>query len=228
MQTWKCGKMQWRPGRTNDKGQLTDDHRGNLQLSIISRSLQSYYLYQKNNKVQPKQFIGNKVAGILFENKIDHTTYFDPNIEAIQGIHMIPILPSTPYVRPKQFVQEEWEAYFDKGRIDDINNAWKGIIYANYATVNPKKAWDLFTSRDFNPQWLDGGASLTWYMAYTAGTLNFLCPTKANYFVRSSGWVLKRGLVCFSKGVFNIWTGEFIRDLWERHSNALTNTQIEP
>ncbi|KAL6806564.1 glycoside hydrolase family 81 protein [Trichoderma sp. SZMC 28013] len=143
--------------------------RGNLQLSIIARSLQNYYLYKSDNEVQPKQFIGNKVAGILFENKVDHTTYFDPNIEAIQGIHMIPILPSTPFVRVKEFVQEEWDAFFSDGRIDDIGNAWKGIIWASYASVEPKKAWEFFSSRSFSPQWLDGGASLTWFMAYSAG-----------------------------------------------------------
>lgn len=126
-------------------------------------------MYKKDNTVQPKQFIGNKVAGILFENKIDHTTFFDPNIEAIQGIHMIPILPPTPFIRDDKFVKEEWEAHFSKGRVDDIRNAWKGIIYANYATVDPKKAWDFFTSRDFDPQWLDGGASMTWFMTYAAG-----------------------------------------------------------
>ncbi|KAG6080021.1 hypothetical protein E4U30_004927 [Claviceps sp. LM220 group G6] len=142
--------------------------RGNIQLSVIARSLQSYYLYTEDNVVQPKQFIGNKVAGILFENKVDHTTYFDPNIEAIQGIHMIPILPPSLYVREEKFVREEWEAYFSKGRIDNIRNAWKGVIWANYATVEPKKAWDFFTSDDFDAQWLDGGASLTWYMALSA------------------------------------------------------------
>ncbi|KAG5984280.1 hypothetical protein E4U55_005438 [Claviceps digitariae] len=153
---------------------IKDEHlemRGNLQLSIIARSLQNYYLYSKDNTVQPKQFIGNKVAGILFENKIDHTTYFDPNIEAIQGIHMIPILPPSPYVRDAKFVKEEWEAYFSKGRIDDIRNAWKSIIWASYATIEPQKAWDFFTSKDFDAQWLDGGASLTWYMAYSAGNV---------------------------------------------------------
>lgn len=119
--------------------------------------------------MQPKQFIGNKVAGILFENKVDHTTYFDSNIEAIQGIHMIPILPSTPYVRTRGFVEEEWRAYFSNGRVDDIQNAWKGIIWASYATVQPKLAFDFFASKEFEPQWLDGGASLTWFLAYTAG-----------------------------------------------------------
>lgn len=140
-----------------------------MQLSIIARSLQHYYLYRQDNIVQPKQFIGNKVAGILFENKVDHTTYFDPNIEAIQGIHMIPILPPTAYVRTQRFVEEEWKAYFSDGRVDDIQNAWKGIIYASYATVQPKEAWKFFSSKTFDPQWLDGGASLTWFLAYAAG-----------------------------------------------------------
>lgn len=143
--------------------------RGNLQLAVMSRSLRCYYLYEKNNQVQPAQFIGNKVAGILFENKIDHTTFFDPHIEAIQGIHMIPILPATPLVRVKDFVKEEWEAFFSNGRVDAIGNTWKGIIYANYATVEPRMAWDFFTSRTFDGQWLDGGASLTWFMAFAAG-----------------------------------------------------------
>ncbi|GFP54552.1 hypothetical protein ACSS6W_002371 [Trichoderma asperelloides] len=154
-------------GKVSNNADL--EARGNLQLSIIARSLQNYYLYKNDNKVQPKQFIGNKVAGILFENKVDHTTYFDPNIEAIQGIHMIPILPSTPFVRTRDFVQEEWDAFFSNGRIDDIGNAWKGIIWASYASVEPRKAWEFFSSRSFSPQWLDGGASLTWFMAYSAG-----------------------------------------------------------
>lgn len=147
-----------------------------MQLAILSRSLRHYYLYQKNNTVQPERFIGNKVAGILFENKVDHTTFFSPDIECIQGIHMIPLLAPTPFVRVPAFVQEEWEAFFSEGRIDEIRNAWKGIIYGSYATVEPKKAWEFFSSADFDPQWLDGGASLTWFMAYSAGEspLSFL------------------------------------------------------
>ncbi|KAM0527889.1 hypothetical protein ACHAPW_003626 [Verticillium nonalfalfae] len=142
--------------------------RGNLMLSVQARSLQHYYLYTKDNKVQPAQFIGNKVAGILFENKIDHTTYFGANIEFIQGIHMIPLLPSSPLVRTRQFVQEEWDVYFSNGRAQDIQGGWKGIIFGNLATLNPKAAWDFFNSTNFDPSWIDGGASLTWYLAYSA------------------------------------------------------------
>src|ERR1700712_1721424 len=87
--------------------------RGNLMLAITTRSLSKYYLYTSENTVQPQNFIGNRVAGILFENKCDHTTYFGTNIEYIQGIHMLPLLPSTKLTRPPKFVQEEWSTYFD-------------------------------------------------------------------------------------------------------------------
>ncbi|KAI1416528.1 glycoside hydrolase family 81 protein [Hypoxylon sp. FL1857] len=143
--------------------------RGNLMLAIIARSLNRYYLYTEDNNVQPSEFVGNRVAGILFENKCDHTTYFGANIEYIQGIHMIPLLPSTKLTRPPNFVKQEWATYFDKGRADNVEGGWKGILYANLATVDPQTAWNFFSRKDFDPSWLDGGASLTWYLAYCAG-----------------------------------------------------------
>ncbi|KAF4463067.1 glucan 13-beta-glucosidase [Fusarium albosuccineum] len=144
--------------------------RANLQLSVMARAMQQYYYYTTDNVAQPSNFIGNKVAGILFENKIHHTTWFSPNIEAIQGIHMIPILPPSNLARTNAFVLQEWNTYFSNGRVDKINNEWRGIIYANYATIQPKKAWDFFTQSNFNTSWIDGGASRTWYLAY-AGAL---------------------------------------------------------
>ncbi|GAP87116.1 putative glycoside hydrolase family 81 protein [Rosellinia necatrix] len=142
--------------------------RGNLMLSVIARSLNQYYLYTRQNDVQPANYIGNRVAGILFENKCDHTTYFGANIEYVQGIHMLPLLPSTKLTRGAEFVRQEWETYFDKGRADKVDGGWRGVLYGNLATVDPAAAWEFFTSKDFHPSWLDGGVSLTWYQAYTA------------------------------------------------------------
>ncbi len=138
-------------------------------LSVLTRSLQSYYLYTTTNTIQPAQFIGNKAAGILFENKIDHTTYFGTNIEYIQGIHMLPLLPHTPLARTPAFVREEWETYFGGGRADAVQGGWKGILYGNYATIDPRGAYAFFAQAGFDPSWLDGGASLTWYLCYSAG-----------------------------------------------------------
>jgi endo-1,3(4)-beta-glucanase len=59
--------------------------RGNLMLAIQARTLPAYFLLESTNKNQPSQFIGNKVTGILFENKVDHATYFGLNTEYIEG-----------------------------------------------------------------------------------------------------------------------------------------------
>lgn len=141
---------------------------GNLQLAVTARALQNYYLYTSDNTVEPANFIGNKVAGIMFENKIDHTTYFGNNIEYIQGIHMIPLLPSSSLTRTKKFVQEEWDTYFSNGRAEAITGGWKGLLFANLASINPTAAWQYFSAANFDASTLDGGASRTWYMAMAA------------------------------------------------------------
>jgi Predicted glycosyl hydrolase len=144
-------------------------------LSVLARSLRSYYLYTSGNNIQPQMFTLNKVAGILFENKIDHTTYFGTNIEYIQGIHMLPLLPHTPLIRTPKFVREEWETYFSGGRIDAVQGGWRGILMGNYATVDPRGAYNFFAQERFDPAWLDGGASRTWYLCYAAGKFPFCC-----------------------------------------------------
>jgi hypothetical protein len=144
--------------------------RANLQLAVQARSLNNYFLMTSDNKNQPEKFVSNKVTGILFENKIDHTTYFGGNTEFVEGIHMIPLNPSSAYTRSKQFVQEEWDAYFSDGRVDKVQGGWKAILYANYALVNPQKAYEFFADPEFDTP-LDGGASRTWYLAYTASLM---------------------------------------------------------
>jgi len=146
--------------------------RGNLMLSIMARSFHNYFLMDNDNRNQPVRFIANKVAGISFENKCDHATWFDANLYAIQGIHMLPLNPSSALTRSRRFVQEEWDAYWRAGGaepVDNINNGWKGIIYANKALIDPSASWNFFTQSGFSDQWLDDGASRAWYLAYAAG-----------------------------------------------------------
>lgn len=150
--------------------------RGNLQLAVSARSLRNYFLLSSDNKVQPDRFIPNKVTGILFENKVDHTTYFGANPEYIQGIHMIPIMPQSAYTRPKAFVQEEWDAYFSNGRADKVEGGWKGILYANQALIDPQTSYNFFNDPSFDIGLLDGGASKTWYLAYAAALMDGAPP----------------------------------------------------
>ncbi|KAF2687691.1 glycoside hydrolase family 81 protein [Lentithecium fluviatile CBS 122367] len=153
-------------GRTS--GDANMEARANLQLAVQARSLRNYFLLASDNKVQPERFLPNKVTGVLFENKVDHVTYFGDAPELVQGIHMIPINPSSPYTRPKKFVQEEWDTYFAQGRVDLVQGGWRGILYSNLVLIDPQKAFDFFASPTFDAGLLDGGASRTWYLAYTA------------------------------------------------------------
>jgi endo-1,3(4)-beta-glucanase len=143
--------------------------RGDLMIAIMKRSLDAYFYLKDDNGNQPKNFIKNKVAGITFENQVDHTTYFGTKLEYIQGIHMIPMTPVSAIVRTPEFVQQEWDQKI-KGILDDVEDGWSGILRINQAIIDPKSSYEYFTSDDFDTQkQLDGGASLTWYLAYSAG-----------------------------------------------------------
>ena len=85
---------------------------GDLRIAVQQRSFHNYFLMQADNTIQPPQFIGNKVTGILFENKIDHATYFGGNIEYIQGIHMIPCSPVSSIIRNPQFGKKILQCLF--------------------------------------------------------------------------------------------------------------------
>lgn len=82
---------------------------------------------------------------------------------------MLPLLPFSTYTRNKIFVQEEWNTFFSNGRVDQTEGGWRGILYANLAIVDPTASYNWFKNPNFNPTYIDGGASRTWYLAFAAG-----------------------------------------------------------
>ncbi|KAL8841632.1 MAG: hypothetical protein Q9170_000846 [Blastenia crenularia] len=160
-------------------GRVTGDRsmeaRGNLMLSVLARTLRNYFLLQDGNMNHPAEFVGNKVTGILFENKVDATTYFGSNLEYVHGIHMLPLLPYSSLTRPSSFVSQEWTQFFDPSissvpdPTSSVQGGWKGILYANLALIDARRSWEFFAQRDFDMGWIDGGASRTWYLAWAAG-----------------------------------------------------------
>lgn len=198
------------------------EKRAELMLAIQKRVFGLYFLLEDEagKRMQPEQFVRNKVTGIvseralfqdrrashlasiahefallwlqLFENKCDHATYFGMDPRLIQGIHMIPVSPISSYIRSSNFIREEWYRYFaapgsstfrqlfssgakgvrhkeqwKKDRTGD--DGWKGILWSNWAIVEPQEAYEFFASNEFKMEWLDGGASRTWYLTLAAG-----------------------------------------------------------
>ena len=151
-------------------GDKTMEARGNLMLAMQARSLSNYFLYLNNNTVEPADFTGNKVSGILFENKIDHVTYFGDLPEYIEGIHMLPLMPMSTLIRSQDFVQQEWDAYNFGTYVNTVQGGWRGILIANQAIFNAVASYEFFSNAtgEFNYGLLDGGASRTWYLAWSA------------------------------------------------------------
>lgn len=142
----------------------------NQQISLGIRPLELYVLI-----LSQRTIVHTDAFVQLFENKIDHTTYFGANQEYTQGIHMLPLSPASGFTRLYTFMQEEWNTYFNTTSADpatNITGGWKGILYGNLACIDPKASWKFFSQPHFDGSWIDGGASRTWYLAFAAGELS--------------------------------------------------------
>lgn len=81
---------------------------------------------------------------------------------------MIPVHVPSAYIRKPEFVEEEFNTFMSNGRIAEAEGGWRGLLESNLALVKPAEAYDFFADPNFNTTLLDGGASVTWYLAYTA------------------------------------------------------------
>ncbi|KAJ8612462.1 hypothetical protein MRB53_037391 [Persea americana] len=141
--------------------------RGNLMLAIQARSFQNYFLMESNNTVQPPNFVGNKVSGIVSHPPLSICTR-----STSKASTCCPLNPSSTLTRRKSFVAEEWAQYFAANGSDpatNVSGGWRGILYANLAIIDAKTSYDFFASSNFSNEWLDGGASRTWYLSWAAG-----------------------------------------------------------
>ncbi|GMG55970.1 unnamed protein product [Ambrosiozyma monospora] len=145
--------------------------RGDLMLSIMKRAMNKYTYFQTDNTVEPSEYIGNKVAGITFMNKMAYTTYFGTNVEYIHGIHMLPITAASGYIRESAFVKEEWNSILSS-IIGSLDSGWTSILRMNQALFDPSSAYDFYSSSSWSDDYLDNGQSRTWGLTFTAALLN--------------------------------------------------------
>ena len=158
-------------GKVSDNKPL--ESTGDLMLQIMAKSMNKYFYYTDDNEVEPSQFIGNKVSGILFDNKIHYTTYFgspDEHPEFVHGIHMIPITPASSIIRPSNYVKQEWNQQI-ASFIDSVTTGWAGILRLNQALYDKLAAYNFFSENWLN-QYLDEGQSRAWSLVFSGASLN--------------------------------------------------------
>ena len=145
-------------------------------LAVMKRSMNMYMYYTSSNSVEPSQILPNKVSGILFDNKIDYTTYFGaPNAhpEYVHGIHMLPITPASSLIRGSAYVKEEWQDQISTF-ISNVKDGWAGILRLNQALFDASSSYAFFSSSSWSSAYLDNGQSRTWSLAFSAGVSNAL------------------------------------------------------
>ncbi|ORX96514.1 endo-1,3-beta-glucanase Engl1 [Clohesyomyces aquaticus] len=162
-----CVKM-W--GRVSGEAEM--EKRGNLMLAIQARSFSHYFYMQDNNTTAPQQFVGNKISGISFENKVDYSTYRSPTPASISAFHLSPISPATSLFRSRAFIKEEWDTFFSDNRVLQVPGGARGVLMAGYAVLDPKTSWGFFrdgVEGSWDDRWVDDGSTRTWYCVWGAG-----------------------------------------------------------
>jgi endo-1,3(4)-beta-glucanase len=143
---------------------------GTLMGAINARSIQSYMLLGPENEVQPAIYNMNYVSGILFANKMVHSTFFGGQTQFVHGIHMLPLTPMSPFVRKASFVANEWRDVL-ASLAGSLTDNWAGILHSNLAISDPAASWRFFANGNvnkFNYDFLDDGQTLTWALFFAA------------------------------------------------------------
>lgn len=143
------------------------EHLGQLMMDVNAHSIQTYFLFTNDNPVHPLPLRSNKVAGIMFDSKVQYDTWFSDLPECIHGIQMLPVSPITSKFRSKQFIQEEWNEVLSKIPVYDENptSSWISLIYVNLAQVDASMALSKLRMEVTN---FDGGLSRSWALYYVA------------------------------------------------------------
>ena len=139
-------------------------------LAIQSRSFNTYYYMTDSNTIHPPEYIDNKVAGVLADNRIDHVCLSGRDNAFVSGTNMLPSLPYLLYLRHASFVREEWNAFFSNNRAN-VDGGWRGALYTNLAQIEPKTSYQFFcrgVMGKWDGEYLDSSQSMTWCLMWSA------------------------------------------------------------
>lgn len=115
---------------------------GRVMLATELRSTWKYWQINEGEGIYPEPFASNKVVGILWGTKVDHSTFFGANLEFIHGIQMLPFTPITEELLRAEWIEEEYPVIQPATLSPNIGDGWKGFIYMAHAVIDPVAAWD--------------------------------------------------------------------------------------
>eukprot|EP01130_Rhizamoeba_saxonica_P015083 TRINITY_DN6701_c0_g1_i3.p1 TRINITY_DN6701_c0_g1~~TRINITY_DN6701_c0_g1_i3.p1 ORF type:complete len:664 (-),score=123.29 TRINITY_DN6701_c0_g1_i3:1102-3093(-) len=117
---------------------------GRLMLATEIRSVQTYWQITPPSTIYPSIFADQGVVGIVWDDKVDHLTYFgDSKTEYIHCIQMLPFVPPSEELLAKSWLDNDWEIL--KAVLDDptLKEEWKSYVLQGMAIVEKEGAWKL-------------------------------------------------------------------------------------
>jgi endoglucanase Acf2 len=136
-------------------------------LTLAAHTVRSFFLMKNGNPYHHPDFVKNHATGIVFQGKVEYTTWFGRNPEHIHGIQMLPLSPALQLTRRPDFCQQEWDDVLSKVDLNSMRNPWKSVLLTGgLAVIKPKLAYDMLRSIEEGS--LDNGLTRAWALYWTA------------------------------------------------------------
>lgn len=140
---------------------------GRVLLAMELRGAHYYWqVHSDNGDIYDQYFAANKMVGQLGGTDAFCQTWFGDELQFIHGINLLPFTPITEELLPYSYILEEWPVLKTALNNSDLTPAWAGVMYLDYAIVDPEDAWGLMTALDDNS--LDDGFSMANAMYWIA------------------------------------------------------------
>ena len=110
---------------------------GRILLAMELISIKTYWHMPNSSNIYPEIFKQNKMVGIVWETKVDYSTWFGLNPVFIHGIQMLPFTPVTEDSLDAEFIKEEFEII----RNVDAND-WNPYKVMDQAIIEKEEAWN--------------------------------------------------------------------------------------
>jgi len=113
---------------------------GRVLLATEIRSTHKYWQTLPNSPYPPI-FSANSVVGIVWQAKLDHATFWSPELVHIHCIQMIPFSPISEDLLPASWVREEWPIIAP--RLPIVIPEWQAYMILDLAIIDKDRAWEL-------------------------------------------------------------------------------------
>ncbi|MEO0605568.1 MAG: glycosyl hydrolase, partial [Myxococcota bacterium] len=131
-------------------GQVKGDERlrnlGRLMLALELRAAHTYWQIDSNNPIYPEPFASNRVVGIVFDRRVEYTTFFGARPEFIHGIQWLPFTPMSELLLRPDWMAEAYPVASSGLGAPDILEGWRGFIIMARGIDAPDVAWNAAQS----------------------------------------------------------------------------------